>query len=239
MSKISPVTQIAIRKNLLFKQTLAEYSKSVPKTSTRNILTTTLSALAILATANIFTNCTKTMLENSSTIKSSEADTLLNTHFKALGLTLNNNSFDKIQNCGFTDNNNYRHLLVPLTSTQDAYKVQHLKLNPKGLLIDASDLIITTENNFLNIERYRYNGDFLGTTKYELLNNKIIEYIDTDGIFVTNSEFYKTQNGFEQKFADGKIKEFKDIKNNENVPDIHIIYDDSLNVITHEIVLEF
>ena len=237
MTRISPVTQIAMRKNMLFKQTLVEQKKKAPHINNRNLLLGSLAALAVFAASTVLSNCSKVTLEGNTSIELSETDTKLNSYIKALGLLTLGENINEIQNIGFTDDNNYRHIITPQEKSKENSKFQHLKINPEGLLVEVSNFIVSSENNYINIDSYKHNGDFLGSKKYELLENKIIEYTDSNGVFVPNSELYKTENGFEQKFINGDIKEFKDIKNNEKTPNISVIFDESLEIIEHEIVL--
>ena len=237
MTRISPVTQIAMRKNMLFKQTLVEQKKKAPHINNRNLLLGSLAALAVFAASTVLSNCSKVTLEGNTSIELSETDTKLNSYIKALGLLTLDENINEIQNIGFTDDNNYRHIITPQEKSKENSKFQHLKINPEGLLVEVSNFIVSSENNYINIDSYKHNGDFLGSKKYELLENKIIEYTDSNGVFIPYSELYKTENGFEQKFVNGDIKEFKDIKNNEKTPNISVIFDESLEIIEHEIVL--
>ena len=237
MTRISPVTQIAMRKNMLFKQTLVEQKKKAPHINNRNLLLGSLAALAVFAASTVLSNCSKVTLEGNTSIELSETDTKLNSYIKALGLLTLDENINEIQNIGFTDDNNYRHIIAHQEKSKENSKFQHLKINPEGLLVEVSNFIVSSENNYINIDSYKHNGDFLGSKKYELLENKIIEYTDSNGVFIPYSELYKTENGFEQKFVNGDIKEFKDIKNNEKTPNISVIFDESLEIIEHEIVL--
>lgn len=238
MAKISPVTQIAMRKNMLLKQTIAEQKKKAPHISNRNLLLSSLAALAILTTTAVLSNCSKVTLEKDTPIELSETNAKLNSCFKVLGLLTLGENIDEIKNIGFADSNNYRHILIPQKKSSVDSQIRYLKVNPDGLLVEVSDFIINSENNYINVDRYKHNGDFLGTKKYELIEDKIVEYTASNGAFIPDSEFYKTEKGFERKFIDGKVKEFKDIKNNEAIPNTSVIIDESLDVTIHEIVLK-
>ena len=238
MPKVSPVTQIAMRKHLEFKYSLCKSRKLAQTSGDGSQLLKSLSILAILAGTALLSNCSKEIdIKEERNCVSNFSDKISN-YLNLLGLIDLTQSSNEVKNIGFTDENSYRHILVQKENSEEQTKIQHLKVNPLGHLTNISELILTPEQNFINIDTYSHNGDFLHTKKYEISGEKIIEYSDYNDIFVAASEYYKTENGFEQKLMSGEINSFKDIKSNEETPDTSIIVDESLNEIIHEIVLQ-
>lgn len=202
-----------------------------------NVALPTVTALAFLAGIGNFTSCTKALdlntprnlHENSKVVNN--FDSILST----LGIMPSESTVRVIDNICFEDSEGYQYFLENIKTNNEEISFKYSKLKD-DFLQETKDMTLIAEDNFLNLGITTKSGKQTNK-KYSVADNKVIEYKNIEGIYIPQSNFIRTEEGFRQENNNGSHKDYLGIKLNTNLPAIRISIDTTCNIVEHHITL--
>jgi hypothetical protein len=127
-------------------------------------------------------------------------------------------SIHDVKTISFSDELGNRHYIKPMNIKQNKMVLKYFRLNADAT---GNEYKINVTNSDFGLKFERISKDSLINTKYFELNddNSINEYIKIKNNLFINSVFKKIDNDrFVQIFSDKSSKIFREIKNNEHLP---------------------